>query len=77
MNNYATLLQAPNLPEGQRVVYAKAIAQRSRQLSRMMTNILKLNKLENQQIYPNCRPYDLSDQLCQSLLQFEDVWESK
>lgn len=77
MNNYATLLQAPNLPEEQRVVYAKAIAQRSRQLSRMMTNILKLNKLENQQIYPNCRPYDLSDQLCQSLLQFEDVWESK
>ena len=77
MNNYATLLQAPNLPEEQRVAYAKAIAQRSRQLSRMMTNILKLNKLENQQIYPNCRPYDLSDQLCQSLLQFEDVWESK
>lgn len=77
MNNYATLLQAPNLPEEQRVVYAKAIAQRSRQLSRMMTNILKLNKLENQQIYPNCHPYDLSDQLCQSLLQFEDVWESK
>ena len=77
MNNYATLLQTPNLPEEQRVAYAKAIAQRSRQLSRMMTNILKLNKLENQQIYPNCRPYDLSDQLCQSLLQFEDVWESK
>lgn len=77
MNNYATLLQAPNLSEEQRVVYAKAIAQRSRQLSQMMTNILKLNKLENQQIYPNCRPYDLSDQLCQSLLQFEDVWESK
>ena len=77
MNNYATLLQAPDLPEEQRVAYAKAIAQRSRQLSRMMTNILKLNKLENQQIYPNCHPYDLSDQLCQSLLQFEDVWESK
>lgn len=77
MNNYATLLQAPDLPEEQRVAYAKAIAQRSRQLSRMMTNILKLNKLENQQIYPNCCPYDLSDQLCQSLLQFEDVWESK
>ena len=77
MNNYATLLQAPDLPEEQRVAYAKAIAQRSRQLSRMMTNILKLNKLENQQIYPNCHPYDLSDQFCQSLLQFEDVWESK
>ena len=77
MNNYATLLQAPDLPEEQRVAYAKAIAQRSRQLSRMMTNILKLNKLENQQIYPNCHPYDLSDQLCQILLQFEDVWESK
>ena len=41
----------------------------------MMTNILKLNRLENQQIYPQAAEYDLSEQLCNCLLQFEDVWE--
>lgn len=77
MSNYATLLQSPELPQTQRIAYAKAIASRARQLSSMMTNILKLSKLENQQIYPQPQTYDLSDQLCQCLLQFEPVWEGK
>ena len=42
-----------------------------------MTNILKLNRLENQQIYPQTAEYDLSEQLCQCLLQFENVWEKE
>lgn len=75
MSNYATLLQSPALTQAQRMDYAKAIVSRARQLSRMMTNILKLNKLDNQQIYPQAQTYDLSGQLCQCLLQFESVWE--
>jgi signal transduction histidine kinase len=43
----------------------------------MMTNILKLNRLENQQIYPNPTSFDLGEQLCESLLQYEDIWERK
>jgi signal transduction histidine kinase len=43
----------------------------------MMTNILKLNKLEKQQIYPKTKEYDLGEQLCECLLQFENVWEEK
>ena len=43
----------------------------------MISNILRLNKLENQQIYPVAREYDLGEQLCQCLLQFEDAWENK
>ena len=42
-----------------------------------MTNILKLNRLENQQIYPNPTTFDLGEQLCESLLQYENVWERK
>ena len=41
----------------------------------MVANILKLNQLENQKIYPKAAAYDLSEQLCQCLLQFENVWE--
>ena len=77
MQNYGTLLQAPNLPEEKRQEYAKAIIDASRRLADMMTNILKLNRLENQQIYPNPTVFDLGEQLCESLLQYESTWERK
>ncbi|MBE6661877.1 MAG: HAMP domain-containing histidine kinase [Ruminococcaceae bacterium] len=77
MQNYGTLMQAPDLPEKKRIEYAKAITDGSRRLADMMTNILKLNRLENQQIYPNLTTFDLGEQLCESLLQYESVWEKK
>ena len=77
MQNYATLLQIPDLPEEKRIEYAKAIGDSSRRLADMMTNILKLNRLENQQIYPNPTTFNLGEQLCESLLQYESVWERK
>lgn len=43
----------------------------------LITNILKLNKLENQQIYPQVETYDLGEQLCECLLSFEEAWEKK
>ncbi len=75
MQNYGTLLQAPDLPEEKRNEYARGIADSSRRLADMVTNILKLNKLENQQIFPNAEVYDLGEQLCESLLLYENVWE--
>ena len=77
MQNYGTLLQAHDLSEEKRVEYAKAISDSSRRLADMMTNILKLNRLENQQIYPNLTTFDLGEQLCESLLQYESAWERK
>ena len=77
MGNYATMLQKPGLSEEDRVEYAKAISQSSRRLAALITNILKLNKLENQQIFPQLDEYDLGEQLCENLLQFEEVWEKK
>ena len=77
MQNYGTLLQTPDLPEEKRIEYAKTITDASRRLADMMTNILKLNRLENQQIYPNPTTFDLGEQLCESLLQYESTWERK
>ncbi|MBE6663524.1 MAG: HAMP domain-containing histidine kinase [Ruminococcaceae bacterium] len=77
MQNYGTLLQTNNLSEEKRLEYAKAITDASRRLAGMMTNILKLNRLENQQIYPNPTTFDLGEQLCESLLQYESTWERK
>lgn len=75
MQNYGTLLQSPNLSEEKRIEYAKGVTDSSRRMAEMMTNILKLNRLENQQIYPQISEYNLGEQLCECLLQFENIWE--
>ena len=77
IQNYGTLLQATDLPEEKRLEYAKAITEASRRLADLITNILKLNKLENQQIYPKRETYHLGEQLCQCLLNFESTWDKK
>ena len=77
MQNYGTLLQTPDLDEKKRMEYAKGVTDASRRLADMMTNILKLNRLEKQQIYPKTEEYDLGEQLCECLLAYETVWEKK
>lgn len=77
MQNYGTLLQSPDLTQEKRIEYAKGVTDSSRRMADMMTNILKLNRLENQQIYPQVSEFDLGEQLCECLLQYENVWESK
>jgi signal transduction histidine kinase len=77
MQNYGTLLQQPDLPEKTRLEYARAITDASRSLANMVSNILKLNKLENQTIYPAAVTYDLGEQLCECLVGLEDVWDKK
>ena len=75
LQNYGTLLQAPALSDEQRISYAKGITDGSRRMADMMTNILKLNRLENQTVFPQPTRFDLGEQLCACLLQYETVWE--
>lgn len=77
MGNYATMLQRPGITEEEKNEYAKSISEAARRLAQLITNILKLNKLENQQIFPTPQEFDLGEQLCESLLMFEDAWEAK
>lgn len=77
IQNYAAMLQKPDLTEEKRVEYAKTITESTRRLADLIANILKLNRLENQQIYPDKQIYNLGEQLCECLLNFEDTWEKK
>ncbi len=77
MQNYAKLLEKEDLSDEKRIEYARAIGDASHRLSDMMTNILKLNRLENQTIYPYLKSYNLSDQLCECLIRYESIWEKK
>ena len=77
IKNYATMLSAGRIDEETRKEYAAAIVGATNRLSEMMTNILRLNRLENQTIYPEGEVYDLSEQLCSALLEYESVWEDR
>ncbi|MDD5954711.1 MAG: HAMP domain-containing sensor histidine kinase [Firmicutes bacterium] len=77
IGNYAVMLQRPGITEEEKNDYAKAISKAARNLAQMITNILKLNKLENQQIFPQPKEFDVSEQLCECLLAFENAWEAK
>lgn len=77
IQNYGTLLSSSELSDEKRLEYARGITDTSHRMADMMTNILDLNRLENQQIYPNLTEFDLGEQLCECLLMYEDVWEKK
>lgn len=77
IKNYAELLQKENQDEAQREEYAKGIKDAAVRLSGLISNILKLNKLENQSIAPIPHKYDVCRQLCDCVLQYENVWEEK
>ena len=77
MNSYASALARGGLSEAEQREYAATIAAASASLSTMVSNILRLNKLENQEITPNAAPYDLTRQLCDCALAHEARWEAK
>jgi signal transduction histidine kinase len=77
IQSYAAALQSDKLPVNERREYTKTIVEASQKLSSLVSNILKLNKLENQEIIPESRPYSLSEQLRRCVLAFEDFWERK
>lgn len=77
IQNYAEMLQKETLPYELREDYCNTIISASQKLTALVTNILKLNKLENQEIVPTAQHYDLCRQLAEYALQFEELWESK
>lgn len=77
IKNSAEMLENPNLSEEVKKEYVSIINQSSIQLSNLINNMLKINKLENQNIYPACEPYDLYNQLCECILKYEYLLEEK
>jgi signal transduction histidine kinase len=77
IQNYAEMLKDENLPPEQRREYTVTILGASRRLSDLITNMLKLTKLEKQHIHNVPEPFDLCGQLCECALLFEEQWEKK
>lgn len=77
IQNSAELLQRDSCTEEQRKEHSENIIHASKRLSNLITNMLKLNKLDRQVIKPTPAPYDLCAQLCECAFQLEDMWERK
>ncbi len=77
IHSYATALQDGALADETRKEYSETIISASRRLTNLISNILKLSKLENQEIFPESKRYALGEQLRCCILGFEDVWEQK
>ncbi|MDE5896312.1 MAG: HAMP domain-containing histidine kinase, partial [Clostridia bacterium] len=79
IRNYAALLQNSNLGAAEREQYASTLVSASARLTALVTNILKLNKLEHREIQPEAEAetFRLDEQLAQAVLQFEDFIEKK
>ena len=74
---YTTALQNDTLKTEERLEYTQTILDATKKLSVLVTNILKLNKLENQEIITEARSFDLSEQLRRCALVFVDLLERK
>ncbi len=77
IKNYTMVLKNKELPPEMREEYMDTVIDATNKLASLITNILKLNKLDNQEIAPAPEPYDLCRQLCDCALQFETLWEQK
>jgi len=75
--NYAQGLKSADLNDVQRLSYIDTIIESSSRLSDLISNILRINKLEKQNLTPLSEAYDVCEQLCECALRFEERWESK
>lgn len=77
IQNYATLLQGGTLTDEQYKEYTAVIFNAAGQLSVLVTNILRLSKLENQAIKPIPQVYDVCRQLSDCIINFAEQLENK
>ena len=75
--NYAKALEDKTLDEKMKNKYLSSLQDACRKMSTLVTNILKLNKLENQKLEPEFKRFNLSESISSSILNFEDIIEKK
>ncbi len=77
IGNYAAALGDAELDEESRERYSRTLVAASHRLSDLVSNILKLNKLENQTLKPELMKINLADMLAEAIVGFEDRIEEK
>lgn len=76
IRNYAAAL-ADEKDEAVRREYAETLVSESRRLDKLVTNVLRLSKLENQEIFPEKKKVQLGEEVRKCLLDFLGALEQK
>lgn len=77
IQSYTMALKNKNLTSEERDEYANIVIDATQKLSLMVTNMLKLNKLENQEIHVVRNRYQLGEQLRHCALLHMESWQAK
>ncbi len=77
IQNYATILQSEELAPEERREYTERIGSAAARMSVLVSNILQLNRLENQKINPDKQPFNLSEALSRCILGYDELLEEK
>ncbi len=77
IQNYAMAIGNDDLDAETKKKYAEILINASKKITDLVTNILKLNKLENQELNPEIEKIELGDMLRESILQYEDFIDKK
>lgn len=76
IQSYASALRKKELSQEEKMEYVKTIIEASQRLSALVTNVLRLNKLESQEII-QVESYSLDEQLRFCILALEDKFDEK
>lgn len=77
IQNYATMMQSPSATDADRAEYCASLVSASNRLSDLVTNVLKLSKLETRTITEPIKKIRLDDMLGETVLQFEEKLDGK
>lgn len=77
IKNYATLLKLESLSASDKEKYLNELVLATNRLNDLISNILKLNKLENQKLDFRLEKFNLGEAIRQIVLGFENLFEKK
>lgn len=77
IQNYAQALEDKYLPEKERRTYLESLQGACKRLTNLVTDILKLNKLENGELFPQLKRFNVSESLTEQILEFIPLIEAK
>lgn len=77
IQGYATLLQDETLSNEDREKYVKYIIEATKKLNVLVSNILKISKIDNQNIIIEPISFSLDEQIRESILSLEKEWVEK
>ncbi len=77
IDSYTKSLSDKDLDDETHLKYIETIRGATTRLSKLVTNILLLNKLENQHLRPEITEFDLSELLAETILGYETIIEEK